>query len=50
MTPYFLAVMADFLAPRSFLTRFFRSFMFLRDLCTLVSSPFCRQHQQHTSA
>jgi hypothetical protein len=41
--PYFLAVMADFLAPRSFLTRFFRSFMFLRDRCTLVSSPFCSQ-------
>jgi hypothetical protein len=46
---YFLAVMAVFLAPRSFLTRFFRSFMFLRDLCTLVSSPFCGQHQQHGS-
>lgn len=46
---YFLAVIAVFLAPRSFLTRFFRSFMFLRDRCTLVSSPFCRQRQHVVS-
>ncbi len=40
---YFLAVIADFLAPRSFLVRFLRSFMFLRDRCTRVSRPFCRR-------
>ena len=38
---HFLPVIADFLAPRSFLVRFLRSFMFFRDRCTLVSSPFC---------
>ena len=38
---HFLPVIADFLAPRSFLVRFLRSFMFFRDRCTLVSRPFC---------
>ena len=34
-------IAAVFLAPRSFLARFFRSFICFRDFCTASASPFC---------
>ena len=43
-------IAAVFLAPRSFLARFLRSFICFRDFCTASASPFCENKHPVASA